>query len=57
MANIKIEDLIKNTTGVEILSHSASFILDLSESELTLKGGGFWDWLRGGGWGGAGGKA
>jgi hypothetical protein len=56
MANITIKDLTVNTTGVNLLNHSMGFVQDLSEDELTLKGGGFWDWL-GGGWGGAGGQA
>jgi hypothetical protein len=52
MANITIKDLTQQTTN-----DSENFGRDLSEDELTLTGGGFWDWLRGGGWGGAGGKA
>jgi hypothetical protein len=56
MANITIKDLIIKTNGVELLNNSTEFVQDLSEKELALKGGGFWDWL-GGGWGGAGGKA
>ncbi len=51
MANI----IVKNLVAYDI-NNSAEFVRDLSEDELTLKGGGFWDWL-GGGWGGAGGKA
>jgi hypothetical protein len=51
MANITIKDLVGyNTTD------SKGFTRDLSEDELTLTGGGFWDWL-GGGSGGFGGKA
>jgi hypothetical protein len=57
MANIKLENLTAyKLAGVELFSDSESFIQALSEDELTLAGGGFWDWL-GGGWGGAGGKA
>jgi hypothetical protein len=56
MANITIKDLTVNTTGVDQLNHLMGFVQDLSENELKLKGGGFWDWL-GGGSGGFGGKA
>jgi hypothetical protein len=51
MANITIKDLVQYNTN------DADNIRDLSEEELTLQGGGFWDWLGGGGWGGAGGQA
>jgi hypothetical protein len=56
MANITVKDLT-SITGVDLFSDSESFMQDLSGDELALKGGGFWDWLGGGGWGGAGGKA
>lgn len=51
MANIVIKDLVEFST-----TDSGIFERDLSEDELTITGGGFWDWL-GGGVGGAGGKA
>lgn len=43
MANIKIEDLGQSTTN-----DAESFVRDLSEAELVIQGGGFWDWLGGG---------
>jgi hypothetical protein len=52
MANITLKNLTQQTTN-----DLESFGRDLSEDELVLAGGGFWDWLGGGGWGGAGGKA
>ena len=51
MANITIKDL-----GQYTVNDAESFIQDLTEAELALQGGGFWDWF-GGGWGGAGGTA
>jgi hypothetical protein len=56
MANITIKDLISKTNSIDLSNNSTEFGQNLSEKELALKGGGFWDWL-GGGWGGAGSKA
>ena len=49
MANITIKDL-----GQCTINDAESFIRDLTDAELTLQGGGFWEWLGYGGWGGSG---
>jgi hypothetical protein len=53
MADIKVKDLVvHNIAGVDLFSDSESFMLDLSDGELNIKGGNwlhdFWDassWL------------
>lgn len=56
MANIKLQDLT-SIVGANLFDDDESFMQDLSESELIIKGGGFWDWLGTAQWSGAGGKA
>jgi hypothetical protein len=56
MANIEVKDLT-SIAGADLFNDYESFMQDLSESELILKGGGFWDWLGTAQWSGAGGKA
>jgi hypothetical protein len=47
---------MKNQQKISKLTAFAKEAIDQKQM-MKVQGGGFWDWLDGGGWGGSGGKA